>query len=162
LTLNVDVIDNSGTTLITLLPGNAINAYAVVIKSPTSASILNTGSPTNLAVTDSETISATTVATSISQSSSGPLSTGSAETPLGSDSGLSTSAKAGIGVGVFLGIAIIFLVGLYLGRGTIKRRQKPDNIPIPEISGSEIHMMQTPDNVLIPEISGSEIHELQP
>ena len=55
---------------------------------------------------------------SISQSTSRPL----AETQ---SSRLSTTAKAGIGMGGFLGIAIIFLIGFCWGK---KRRRTPDHV----------------------------------
>jgi len=119
--------------------GDAVNAYSVVIQIPvispvsstsSNTAISNTGSPTSVAVT--ETTSATTGATSISQSSSSQ------------SSGLSTSAKAGIGVGVIFGVAIILLIGYFLGWAKKRRlgRTPADHV-LPEIShGSEIHMMQ--------------------
>jgi hypothetical protein len=79
---------------------------------------------TSLAVTSPATTAITNpidTTYSIGQGSSRPLS-GSA-----GSQGLNTTAKAGIGMGSFLGIAIIFLIGFFWGKQRVRRRM-PDHV----------------------------------
>ncbi|KAN0075868.1 hypothetical protein V8E54_007138 [Elaphomyces granulatus] len=120
---------------------DAVNAYAIAIQTSvlsTNKGILNTGSPTSgptsLAITNPTTsaTSATTDPTRISQTSSRPIS-GAAETQ---PSGPSAMTGAAIGLGILMGIAIIFMIGFYWG--TKQRRASKNAGEIYELPGATI------------------------
>ncbi|KAF2496895.1 hypothetical protein BU16DRAFT_343304 [Lophium mytilinum] len=145
-------------------PGAGVNAYSVQNRfqasdliTSTSSSSSSSSSSTSTPTPSANTATVTITSTSTSSSSTSSSSTSSSSTSSSStssttatsspshDSGFSTSAKAGIAVGVVLGVALIAAI-VFLAWAIGKRSNKQNNQQ--HTGGYHLPWSKTPDTVV--------------